>query len=79
MFIPSFGLPFVEFVSLNNGSILFAFEVIATELLRSFFGVGGFEIDGVEFSPKNGQKKFIRSFDILKFIFGGLEEGFCRA
>lgn len=44
--------PFAVLSSFSKGSILFAFEVIAVEILRSFFGVGGFDIDNVEFSPK---------------------------
>lgn len=31
---------------------MFAVEVIAVALLRSLFGVGGFDIDSVELSPK---------------------------
>jgi hypothetical protein len=47
-------LPFNLVFSFTSGSILLILEDIG--ILGSLFGVGGLEIDGVEFSPKKINK-----------------------
>lgn len=59
--------PLTILFSLKMGSFLFGLVEGIAVVRRLFFGVGGFEIDSVEFSPKKDKNNVNFYFDLFYF------------